>query len=783
MKNSELTGSTVLEAVREAVMLAGGYNSGDAVAPAAILWTDAEGEWLPIVEKLRPLMPELLTLGEYEPEGKTGPAIWLRCVVDRASCGIGIPEGAIPVLYLPRVSRQVLRSPEECPDALKPLVELQYRGAVWTQVNGRDWTIEAFLVTHNGGLGLDVARDQNTRAAMLRALGALAMKPVASLRGRKLESEDFDKMMIGDTVADLLLWTSDPVGTRKSWEDGHWTAFRARCQDEFGFDPESDGDLVAAEKMGRREGAWINVWRRFAESPSLYAGIPAALRRAKPADLFVERDAWPDENEKDEATLRDALAGLGDLSHDKARKIVAELDKSHGQRRTWVWARLGLSPLAAALEHLRTVAEHVGSPVAGATPDAMAAAYTKSTYLADDGALAAMAAVKSAEDQAAVRAALRSIYLPWLEDTARKFQAAIEKSPLPPAKDLGDGAVAAEAKQCVLFVDGLRYDVAQRLLRKLHERQYSTTEGYRWAALPTVTATAKPAVSPIASHIEGGKAGDDFCPVFANSRKPVTAALVRESLESEGYQVLHGLDTGDSQGEEFRAWSESGEYDTLGHKLQAKLASQIGEQLDLLVARIAHLLEAGWKSVRVVTDHGWMLVPGGLPQIPLPKYLANCRWARCAVVTDGAKVDVPQVGWFWDTLQPVAYASGAGCFASGTEYAHGGLSLQECVIPDLTISLGADAQVLFVEIDSVTWLGLRCRVVVKPAAAGLWAELRAKPNVAGSRICEGKALDREGRAGLLVEDEALSGTTTSLVVYNTAGRVIAKQTTIVGGDE
>jgi hypothetical protein len=105
------------------------------------------------------------------------------------------------------------------------------------------------------------------------------------------------------------------------------------------------------------------------------------------------------------------------------------------------------------------------------------------------------------------------------------------------------------------------------------------------------------------------------------------------------------------------------------------------------------------------------------------------------------------------------------------------------VIPDLTISLGADAQVLFVEIDSVTWLGLRCRVVVKPAAAGLWAELRAKPNVAGSRICEGRALESEGRAGLLVEDEALSGTTTSLVVYDTAGRVIAKQATIVGGDE
>jgi len=782
MKTSELTGSTVLEAVREALTLAAGFNSGDVVAPAAILWTDADGEWLPIVEKLRPLMPELLTLGEFAPEGKTGPAIWLRCVVDGASCGAGIPEGTVPVLYLPRVSRQVLRSPEECPDALKPLVELQYRGVVWTQVNGRDWTVEAFLVTQNGGLGLDVARDQNTRAAMLRALGALAMKPVASLRGRKLESEDFDKMMIGDTVADLLLWISDPTATRAAWEDGHWTAFRSRCLDEFGFDPEADGYLVAAEKMGRREGAWVNVWRRFAESPALYAGIPTALRRAKPADLFVERDAWPDENEKDEAKLREALGNLGALAHDAARKAIADLEKAHGARRGWVWARLGQSPLAVALEHLRRVCEHVGAPVAGDTPDAMAAAYTKAAYLADDGALAAVATVKTAEDQAAVREALRSVYLPWIGDTARKFQAAMEKAPLPTAKDLGDKVVTADAKQCVLFVDGLRYDVAQRLLRKVHERQFSTTEGYRWAALPGVTATAKPAVTPAAVGIEGGQAGDDFCPVFQYSRKPVTAALVRETLVGDGYQVLHGLDAGEAQREDARAWTESGEYDTLGHKLQGKLAAHIEEQLDLLVDRIAHLLEAGWKSVRVVTDHGWLLVPGGLPQIPLPKYLAKCRWARCAVVTEGAKVDVPQVGWFWDTLQSVAYAPGAACFASGMEYAHGGLSLQECVTPDLVISLGADAQTVAVDIESVMWVGLRCRVVVKPAAPGLMAELRAKPNVSGSRICEGKAFDNEGRAGLLVEDEALTGATTSLVVCDGAGRVIAKLATIVGGE-
>jgi hypothetical protein len=49
---------TFIEAVKESLAAAGRYNSGDSLPPAAILWTDAEGEWQPIVTRLRALMPE-----------------------------------------------------------------------------------------------------------------------------------------------------------------------------------------------------------------------------------------------------------------------------------------------------------------------------------------------------------------------------------------------------------------------------------------------------------------------------------------------------------------------------------------------------------------------------------------------------------------------------------------------------------------------------------------------------------------------------------------------------
>jgi hypothetical protein len=183
-----------------------------------------------------------------------------------------------------------------------------------------------------------------------------------------------------------------------------------------------------------------------------------------------------------------------------------------------------------------------------------------------------------------------------------------------------------------------------------------------------------------------------------------------------------------------------------------------------------------------VTDHGWLLMPGGLPSVPMKKYLTECKWARCAVIKEGSPTDVPTAGWFWDPSQAVAYAPGAYCFIAGSEYAHGGLSLQECVTPDLVFSNPAQGKAVVVSIESVQWLGLRCRVTILPAAPGLSAGLRSKANDSKSGICAPKAIDAEGRAGLLVEDETLAGSATTVVIMDATGRVVCKQATMVGGE-
>jgi hypothetical protein len=781
MTTVDRSGNTVIEALVTSLEAAAKFNPNDVVHPYAVLWTDHDAQWQPIIAQLRRLLPQVLTFGDYEPELRSGPAIWLRSVVDRALPEVEIPEGATPIVYLPGVSRQELRAVQECPDSLKPLVELQYRGVCWTQKNGKDWTVEAFLVSDEGGLGLDIARDATTRRAMLGALAELATTAVERLKGKHLEAEDFDKLFSDDPAKDLLLWLSDPEAVRSQWNGGRWAAFKSRCKADFKFDPDKDGELVGAEFLGKRNGPWSTVWERFTESPVLYPGVPELLRKAKPSDLFVEpTSSWPQSNESAEDELRQALLGLEKSTPGKALERVVELEKLHGPRRNWVWAKLGQAPLADALRHISRLVDVAATKLGGASAGEMAKLYADSAWEVDTAALSAAAAVKSTVDAQAVGKALSAVYRPWLESAAEHFQALAEKEPLPGHDGQAIEELQVESGGIILFADGLRFDVSQRLASRMRDKGWTVTLSTRWAGLPTVTATAKPAVSPVSKDIKGASLGEDFLPATAAGGQPLTTDRFRKLLASRGYQYVGADETGDCSG---RAWTENGELDKLGHSLQGKLAGRVEEQVELLLERMETLLEAGWKEIRVVTDHGWLWLPGGLPKVDLPKYLTASRWARCAAIKGGSKVEVPTVCWHWNAHERVAVAPGIACFGAGNEYAHGGLSLQESLIPVIRVTAGKAAGKAAAEIGEVNWAGLRCRVRVEAAQPGLSVDLRTKVNDAGSSVSQARALDSKGSASLLVADDELEGSPAVVVVLDASGHVIAKQPTIIGGDD
>ena len=711
------TESTVFSSLVASLQKAAEYHCDDAVPPAAILWPDEKREWERLVPRLRMVLPHLLVFGPYDQSNRTGPAIWLRCVLAGKVSDVTWPSGSVPILYLPGVSRATLRATEECPSDLKPLAELQYRGVFWSQSNGKDWTVTAFLQTNHGGLQLKIARDNATTASIRRAVEKLVDVPVAELQAKaasgELNSTYFDSLVSDDLVDDLLSWLADPKGTRDRWESNRWEILCSRCVADYGFDPARDGDLVGAEKLGLQEKpVWKTAWKRFTVAPLRYAGLLELLRRAKPTpkpgDLFasLQVESWPQDNEAQEATLRESLTAIPASSLDEARKKLTEWDKRHAQRREWVWAKLNRSPLAQAVLHLSTLAEVTQTALTGATTADMVKAYTEGGWRADAAVLDALAAVAQPLDCEAVLAAVKHVYAPWLRDAAELFQERVRQQPLP-SRDTPRLA-KVPAGTCVLFVDGLRFDVGQKLRAALEAKVGKVQSQHQFVALPSVTPTAKPAVSPVAGKIIGSEAGEEFRPCVDSGGKDLTPDRFRKLLEDDGYQVLAAADTGNSAG---RGWTEFGNLDSTGHQEGSGLAHRIAELIASLVYRVESLLAAGWREVRVVTDHGWLLLPGGLPKSELPKYLTATRWRRCAVVKESASVDLPCFSWFWADKVRIACSPGIDCFMAGEEYSHGGLSLQECLVPQLTVVAGAQPAVS-AKIENVKWAGLRCRVKI-----------------------------------------------------------------------
>ena len=744
--------------------------------PVVILWTDPKQEWAPLIELLLQHVEEFLVLGDYQPQRRTGPAIWVRCIIDGSVDEPDLPVDRPPIVYLPGVARQRLRAGPDCPDGLKPMVELLYRGALWHHPNGNDWTVNAYLSSRST-LDFDIAGDRATSDALLRALSEVALSPVRQLANRHLAADDFDRMLAGDVVRDLLRWMGDPDGARNRSGSNEWEAFCSRCRDELEFDPAREADIVAGERMARGEGAWAKVWERFAEAPRSYGDIAGLLRRSKPSGGFrFDRDRWPDLNEEDEETVRRKLKALPTLRHDQARQTVIELENDHGGRRNWVWGRVGSAPMAQILNPLSKLAKATRWALGGTTPDDLAQAYLDGGWKADLGAWETLA-IAPFEDEEWIKETVRHLLEPWLEDSARAFQTAVARAPLPGCG--GQPTVEAAPDGCILFADGLRFDLAHGLAERLEGDGLRVELERRWGALPTVTGTAKPAVTPVAEQVEGDVLGPTFGARLKTSGKPADAPGLRNAMKACGYQLLGGSGSYAPRSHPARGWLEMGMFDRLGHQTGAGVARQLDNELERVAERIKRLLDAGWSTVRVVTDHGWLLLPGGLPKVDLPKHLTESRWARCAVIAGESTPEVTRAPWHWNGAQWFATAPGIACFNKSEEYAHGGLSIQECLIPQLIVTRVGATRVT-ARIKSVTWRGLRCFIESEIGGGPVTADLRLDRPNGESVAATSKPVDDEGTVSLVLADDEHETAALVLVLVDEAGGILAHQSTRVG---
>ncbi len=605
-------------------------------APVCILWPDGDRQWETVVPRLQNEMPELFQLGDYAPDKRIGPAIWMRCVIAGAIKDISIPAGLTPVLYLPGFTRQDLRAVETCPDMLKPLAELQFRVAIWSQVNAKDWTILAFLKSNQGGLSLDVSQDTDSKHAMQLALYRVLDEDLEMLRGKHLDKDYFNTLLSGgDPVRDLLQWLDQGDAFKASRDENAWRGFVEVCKSQLAFDPENDGPLKAASMLAYHKGSWDGVWGRFCEAPSRYLNVPSWLRKTSPPqDLYEDRSAWPQVNERAEAALRQQLLNMAKLTPHEARDKIIDTENEHAVRRHSVWAELNEAPLAVALKSLATLATVTKQSLASGTMSDMAAAYQTIGWTADAAALEALTNAQKPEDFKAVEAVLQTIYLPWIDEAAGHLQTQVMTGKYPQGIATDPKLSEPQSGECMVFVDGLRFDLAKQLEARLQQDGYAVGSVAIWAASPSVTATAKPAISPVRHLVRGQEVNSDFEPSVAATEQSLKGGYhLKKLLKDNGWQVIDRAETGDTDGS---AWIEVGDVDHEGHVRGAQLARHINTILNDIRDRIVQLLAAGWKIIRIVTDHGWLLMPGGLPKATLPSALADNTWGRCAAIKPGA---------------------------------------------------------------------------------------------------------------------------------------------------
>lgn len=768
---------TVLDGVIECLHSALDHNVNTQVAPVALLWPDEQKQWVSAIPRLSERVP-IVVLGDNAAVINRGPAYWIRCVVAR-TIEFDSPSG-VPIVYLPGVARSSLRAVDSCPPYLAPIAELQYRSQWFSHPNGRDWTIVSLLSHQERGLGLNLTSDPETAAAARLAVAPLVGQRIDTLSRHLLDADFFHELVSPDPVRSLLGWLDDPTGFHTNLGEAQWSAFVLQCKADYGFNPEFDGEVTAARKLGERHGSWQLAWERFAEMPHRYPNIPDQLRKARPAEQLAlgeatHSESWPQDNDESEYRLRRVLRDFEALTTEGARKQIADLEEHHAWRRGTVWAELDRAPLAFAVEQLAVLAELTSQPLADHDLLALTADYSERGWKADDALLHALAAVTSAPDQDAVGAAATAIYRPWLDTAARAMQA-LTSAPTQ-GNNYVAGPPAARANGVVtLFVDGLRLDVAHRVSDRLANAGMNVEVATSLAALPTVTQTSKPALMPIAPGFLTG--GPELHAQRSSTGTRAQIAVLRTLMGENDVQVLGPTGTGQPGG---AAWAEVGEVDSRGHEMGAGLAHYIDQEVERIAVRVRGLLEAGWEQVNVVTDHGWILLPVALEKVNLPPAPTLIKKGRCARLKEGAVVDTPTVPWFWDKDVRIAVAPGASCFEAGKEYEHGGISPQECIVPRLTVTAGSSSPAHGVEISKIKWLRMLCRIELSGPTSDLSVDLRALPADPTTSIAEqAKETSTVGKVSLMVPDEELEGERAHLVVVSPEGQILAQREVVVG---
>lgn len=769
--------NSIYDKVVQVLKQAENHNSNVMVKPEVILWPDPENQWMEVIGVLQESIPQLLIYGTYNSQKKQGPAIWLKCMIARTLPEATWNTDAIPIIYLPGVAKSDLRNVENAVFNFQPLLEYQYTGTLFLQENGKEWSILAFVENPINGLGVKVAKDNATKDALKKTLPSIFQDRDVLSNKTFIDADYLNNQLFPDIIPTILKWMCKGDAFLQKMDAGKREVFMSLCKSQYEFEPDHKNIKAIAEKLGSQKNTWKYVWQLYATAPHKYSEIEDLLRLAKPADLgtgmfILPDESWPQVNEQKENDLAQALQKISKLDAPKALEMLQKLEHEHKVRRNWVWFELGKSPLVDSLHYMMQMAAKSLQGYSTASIETIKDYYTTSGYLIDQNMRKALASVKSEKDKNIIKSIIHLFYQPWLENITNKFQKLVEQD----ASIFKSQNAVAETETFVLFVDAFRYELAEEFCRKLENQKLKVTLSTGWSAIPSVTPTAKPNVSPIATEVTTSSAITEFRPQLKNN-KDLQTKVFRDALKSAQVQlVTKAVDIlGDG-----KYWQEIGDIDTKGHEEQADVVKRIEELFDQVQEALDVAFERGIKRIKIVTDHGWLLLPGGLPKTQLHAGLTETRWGRCALIKEGASTALLHLPWRWNPSVFIAYAPGISFFKVNEEYAHGGISIHECLVPTIIIENPNQIKIE-AEIKIVKWVNLKCTIQTTEVPDGYTIDIRTKYNDEKTSIVLSNNKVIKGNTITLMIDDGAEAQAATIVLMDEQERILDKKPTTVGG--
>ena len=306
----------------------------------------------------------------------------------------------------------------------------------------------------------------------------------------------------------------------------------------------------------------------------------------------------------------------------------------------------------------------------------------------------------------------RAVWRKVAEDAQDAFLTAVTAKGWPPeglrqtqvyarhvAPSLSEGS-----KVAYLLLDAMRFEMGQDLARMLDPLGTVKVE---WAAtvIPTATEFGMAALLPGADADFGcAVVGDALVPTVGGKQTPNVEARKKRFEEALGtrYADARFEDVVEMRDDKLRALVascqllvvRSDDIDTLGEKASAPAARRFMTGILDDGLRVAtRLARAGVQRLVFVADHGHLLlaaVPAGdvvrTPPGDWPFTKRRCRLGAAAGSSDGVRIiPASQLG-IVGPVRDVAVASGLRVFSAGATYFHEGVSLQECLVPVVTLS-------------------------------------------------------------------------------------------------